>query len=360
MKAGQLYYKLLPFAAFLFGIWYFCLRILGNHLEYIPGDLGDARFINYLLEHGYQWMKGNIHHFWDAGFMYPFKNTVALSDSMLGTMPLYSAWRFLGFSPETSYQLWWICICTLNYWCGYFVFKKWFNRPDLAAALSWIFAFTIFNLGHLNYMQMIIRFMVPVVFYAAYKMVTTPSVKYFFIYCFGIIWQIYCVFYTGIYLFYFSLLFIFIFYAISKRWSDFLYYFKRENRWHTTAVIAFSIFTLLILVIPYIKISSIVGVVHFGDVKPNLPYFRSYLFPQESSVTWKFLVNLARPDAPAWWLHYMFPGAIPIAALVFAPLILLYNKIKKIDTPLILKSLITQEAPGGRGRILHFISMRQI
>jgi hypothetical protein len=202
------------------------------------------------------------------------------------------------------------------------------------------FAFTIFNLGHLNYMQMIIRFMVPVVFYAAYKMVTTPSVKYFFIYCFGIIWQIYCVFYTGIYLFYFSLLFIFIFYLISKRWSDFLYYFKRENRWHTTAVIAFSIFTLLILVIPYIKISSIVGVVHFGDVKPNLPYFRSYLFPQESSVTWKFLVNLARPDAPAWWLHYMFPGAIPIAALIFAPLILLYNKIKKIDTPLILKSLI--------------------
>lgn len=114
MKSYQLIYKLSPLIAFVFGIWYFCIRILGYQFEYMPGDLGDSRFINYLLEHGYQWLKGDVDSFWDAGFMYPFKNTIALSDNMLGTLPIYSIWRVLGFSQETTYQLWWISICSLN------------------------------------------------------------------------------------------------------------------------------------------------------------------------------------------------------------------------------------------------------
>ncbi|MFT5779405.1 MAG: hypothetical protein ACI837_002363, partial [Crocinitomicaceae bacterium] len=153
--------RVLPILVYLFGLWYFCLRILGPSFEFLPGDLGDSRFINYLLEHGYQWSAGNAPDFWSAGFMYPFENSVALSDNMLGTMPLYGFWRMFGISQETSYQLWWIVICSLNYWSAYYVMKRWFSRWDLAIIAAWIFAFTIFNLGQINYMQMVIRFMVP-------------------------------------------------------------------------------------------------------------------------------------------------------------------------------------------------------
>ena len=209
MKSYQLIYKLSPLVAFVFGIWYFCIRLLGYQLEYIPGDLGDSRFINYLLEHGYQWLKGDVDSFWDGGFMYPFKNAIALSDNMIGTLPIYSIWRVLGFSNETAYQLWWMSICSLNYWISYIVFKKWFSRADIAVVLAWIFAFTLFNLGQLNYMQMIIRFAVPLAFYAAYKLVNTPSLKYLTLYSFAIIFQFYCVIYTGFYLFYFFVAFYF-------------------------------------------------------------------------------------------------------------------------------------------------------
>jgi hypothetical protein len=340
MKINQIAYKTAPLIAFILGIWYFCMRILGYNLELVPGDLGDSRFINYLLEHGYRWLRGDDPSFWSAEFLYPFKNAIAMSDNMLGTMPIYSIWRFLGFSPESSYQLWWICICTLNYWCSFFVFKKWLNRSDIAIILAWIFAFTAFNIGQLNYMQMIIRFMVPVVFYAAYKMLETPSIKYLAIYFFGIVFQFYCVMYTGFYLMYFSFFFILIYYLTSKKWKELLFYLKKENLINTLIILVLSLFAMLFLMVPYLKMSSIVGMLHYGDVKSNIPYLSDFLFPDPSSITWKFLFNIARPNVPVWWLHFLFAGLIPFLAMVVSPIYLLYNRFKKIKTPLLLKSII--------------------
>jgi len=340
MKIKQIAYKTTPLIVFILGIWYFCIRILGYNFELIPGDLGDSRFINYLLEHGYRWINGDVPSFWDAEFMYPFKNVIAMSDNMLGTMPIYSLWRFLGFSPESSYQLWWVCICALNYWCSFFVFKKWFNRSDIAIILAYIFAFTAYNIGQLNYMQMIIRFMVPVAFYAAYRMLENPSVKYFSIYCFAIVFQFYSVMYTGFYLLYFSVIFILAYYITSKKWKELHFYFKRENRIHISIICVLSLSAMLVLMIPYLKMSRIVGMLSYGAVKSNLPYFSDFLFPQDSTITWKFLFDIARPNVPDWWLHFLFAGIIPFLAMVVSPLYLLYNRYKKIETPLLLKSII--------------------
>lgn len=340
VKINPIVSKIAPFIGFILGTWYFCVRILGYHFEFIPGDLGDSRFINYLLEHGHRWISGDVHDFWDAGFMYPFKNTMALSDSMIGTLPFYSAWRFFGFSPESSYQLWWICICALNYWCSYLVFKKWFNRSGVAVVLAWIFAFTIFNLGQLNYMQMIIRFMVPVVFYAAYRMVNTPSIKYLSIYCLGLVFQFFCVLYTGFYLFYFSALFILIYYLYSKKWKELLYYFRKAQLAYTSLVLVFSVSALAWLLLPYLEMSETVGLRLYNEVVINVPLWKSYLFPHEASDTWRFLFNTAKPGVTEWWLHYLFTGIIPFMIMVAAPFYLFYNSYKKIKTPLLIKTII--------------------
>ncbi|MBP7509492.1 MAG: hypothetical protein KA807_16895 [Prolixibacteraceae bacterium] len=330
----------IPIIAFLFGIWYFCIRLLGYNLEYIPGDLGDSRFINYLLEHGFKWISGDIKSFWDAGFMYPFKNTIALSDSMLGTLPFYSVWRLIGFSAETSYQLWWIIICTLNFWISYIVFNKWFKRYDIATILSWIFAFTIFNIGQLNYMQMIVRFMVPVVFYAAYRMMEKPSGKYLFIYASGIVYQFYCAMYTGFYLLYFSLLFIGLYLIITKKWNLIFDYFKKDRIFKTLLLLVLPFAALLWLFIPYLKMAGIVGMLYYVDVRHFLPFVNSYFFPHESSVTWNFLFENMKPDVELWWLQYLFPGMIPLSVLILSPFYLVYNRIKKRKTEAIIKTLI--------------------
>ncbi len=340
MKVNRLIHTAAPIIAFIIGIWYFCIRILGYQLEYIPGDLGDSRFINFLLEHGHRWITGDIHHFWDAGFMYPFKNTIALSDSMLGTLPIYSFWRILGFSPETSYQLWWIGICTLNYWISYAVFKKWFGRWDVAMILAWIFAFSIFNLGQLNYMQMIIRFIVPVAFYAAYKLVNTPSIKYLFIYCFSLVFQFYCVAYTGFYLMYFSLLFMAINYLILKNWTILFYYLKKKQIAYTALIVIVSLIAMLWLLMPYQVMSKMVGLRLYNEVIVNLPVWKSFLFPPEASIPWGSLSDIFKPNVQDWWLHIMFPGILLILVIVVSPIYLLYNRSKKIKTPLLLRALI--------------------
>jgi hypothetical protein len=344
MKFNLILYRTTPFLVFFLGIWYFCIRILGYGLELVPGDLGDARFINYLLEHGYHWLKGDVSSFWNAEFLYPFKNTIAMSDNMLGTMPIYAAFRFFGCCPETSYQLWWISICALNYWFAYIIFNKWFHRSDIAIVLAWIFSFTTFNIGQLNYMQMIIRFMVPVVFYAAYRMMEKPSVKYLALYCLGIVVQFYCVMYTGFYLFYFSLFFLLSYYLISKKWKDLLFYFNKKNLFISLGIFGLTLVAMLILMVPYLKMSKVVGMLGYGSVKANIPYLSDYFFPHMSSITWKFLIDPARPNVADWWLHWLFPGMIPTLALFISPFLLLYNKYHKIQTPLIIKSLIVTAA----------------
>lgn len=329
-----------PFLAFALGTWYFCLRILGYDLAYIPGDLGDSRFINYLLEHCYRWFSGDLESFWDGGFLYPFGNTLALSDTMLGTAPLYALWRFLGFSPETAYQLWWIGINALNYWVSYWIFKKWLQRADIAVVLAFIFSFTLFNLGQLNFMQMIIRFLVPVVFYAAYKMVTSPALKYLLVYALGIVFQFYCIIYTGFYLLYFSIFFILILYLAGRQWKAPLFYVQKKNLLRTGAIVVVAVAGMLWLFLPYLEMSKMTGMLRYNDVKANLPYPTSYIFPHLSSLTWRFLFDLGRPNVPDWWLQHLFIGIVPFTVLVVSPFYLLVATLKKIKIPTVVKALI--------------------
>ena len=327
--------KIIPVLIFFFGIWYFCLRILGTGLEFIPGDFGDSRFINFLLEHGHQWMHGNAGDFWNANFMHPFPNVIAISDNMLGTMPIYSLWRSLGFSYETSYQLWWIVICSLNFWSAFFVVNKWFKRWDFAILAAWIFAFTIFNFGQFSYMQMMIRFLVPIVFYAGTKMVDTSKLKYLAYFSFGIVIQFYSVIYTGFFLLYFSVFFIIVYAIFKKKYFFFIPYFKKDTILKSLLIIGLSLIAMLWLIKPYMHISEILGFRSYQEIEGLLPTWKTFLFPADAS-SWTVLYKNFQPDSPYWWLHHNFMGLIPFLCLITIPYFWIYWKIKKKEiSPLI-------------------------
>ena len=321
--------KGLPVVVFLLGLWYFCFRIMGFGMEYVPGDMGDSRFINYLLEHGYQWATGNADSFWNAGFMFPYTDSIAFSDNMLGTMPFYAMWRVFGANQETSYQLWWVVICSLNYWSAYYVIKRWFKRWDLAIIAAWIFAFTIFNLGQLNYMQMMIRFMVPIVIYSGIRLVDTSSWKYFAIFSLGIVYQFYGVIYTGFFLMYFSGLLIVVYAIIQKKYWFFVPLFKRNQLLFTGITAIVSIALLAWLMLPYYEMSKIIGLRSYDEVKWYVPVIMSYFFAHESSYAWHILNENCRPDVAIWWIQYTFPGMIPLLGLFLIPFLWIYWKIRR-------------------------------
>ncbi len=240
--------------------------------------------------------------------MIPFQHTIALSDSMLGTQFFYTPWRWLGFTPETSYQLWWITICTLNFWFSYWAFHKTFKNPLLACILAWIFTFSIFNLGQLNYMQMIIRFPIPVAFYAAYRIAQSVSIKYLVVYCLMLIWQFYAVPYTGFYLFYFSILFLVLYFYFSKSFkTTLLAYFNKSNRIQVASIVLVTGLILAALFVPYFAMSKIVGLRLYSEILPNVPKLQTYILPHEASQPWNFLFEHAKTHHEKWWEMYLFP-----------------------------------------------------
>ncbi|MBK9318841.1 MAG: hypothetical protein IPM91_08500 [Bacteroidetes bacterium] len=81
--------ELLPIVLLFAGLLLFPVSMMNRDFSRIPGDKGDARFNNYILEHGYKYAKGEVPDYWDAPFLYPHRNTIALSDNLLGTLPVY-------------------------------------------------------------------------------------------------------------------------------------------------------------------------------------------------------------------------------------------------------------------------------
>lgn len=317
-----------PLLLFLGGISFFCLRITGFDLAYLPGDTGDPRFINFQLEHGYQWLFGNADAYWNAGFMYPFENNIAFSDNMLGTMPIYSIFRIFSASPETSFQLWWITVCSLNFWSAYFVLKKWLDRRDLAVVGALIFAFSIFNQGQILYVQMSARFMIPIVIYAGIQLVKTRQLKYVAIYGLGIVYQIYCAMYTGIFLMYFSLGIIVLYALFTRQYLFFIDFFKRDKILKTFGLVAVAGLALYWIMMPYLKMAMFAGVPLYPEVVPFLPTFSSFFHSHDSGwLLGSQAVSFRSLDS--YWLHYNFPGFLLILTFIATPVILFLHWFKK-------------------------------
>jgi hypothetical protein len=130
-------------------------------LRRVQTDLGDTRFNNYILEHGYRWLIGAPLHadFWSPPFCYPARNVAAYSDLMLSVAPIYAAIRALGYPPDTSFQAWMIAISALNYVAAYHLLRRrfWLGTPA-ACAGAFLFAFGAPRINQVGHQQLLPHF----------------------------------------------------------------------------------------------------------------------------------------------------------------------------------------------------------
>ena len=112
--------------------------MLLSGLARVPGDLGDARLINYLLEHGWRWLLRRPPHrdFWSPPVFYPAANTAAYSDLLLSAGPFYWCWRAAGLPADTAFQLWMLTASGINYLVMYGFLARVPQLRSLAAALG--------------------------------------------------------------------------------------------------------------------------------------------------------------------------------------------------------------------------------
>ncbi len=120
----------------------------------------DSRLNNYILEHSFQFIVNPNYtkDFWSAPFFYPIQNTIALTENLRGTSPIY--WLFRVFnSPETSFQLWTIAVTILSFFSLVFLLRRLRVNPILAALGGFVFAFGMIRIGQINHEQLLTQFL---------------------------------------------------------------------------------------------------------------------------------------------------------------------------------------------------------
>jgi hypothetical protein len=357
-------------AVLLGGLYLLPLRAMGPRLTDIPGDLGDGRFNNYVLEHGWLVLTGCQPRFWDAPFFYPDLGVIAWSDCHLGTLPFYAAFRAAGCDRETAYQAWFLALCVLNYLAAAWVLRRVGASWPGAAAGAFVFAFCMpvaFQIGH---PQLYPRFLVPLALYFAYRVCAGDGLRCWVGLGVSIVWQMYATLYNGYFLL--LLLAFFVPACVLLRWRAALREWVARHGWwppiSQACLLALAFYALpvqrrLALALAALALADVcrywrgplwagvcgggwrpflaraaLGTLCVAAVLPlMLPYLQasrdrrrlveevmnltpriqSWLSAPETSLLWPGLIRNAS-QVPNAHEQYLFPGAVPTAALLAA------------------------------------------
>jgi hypothetical protein len=287
-------------------------------LQFLPGDLYDARLNIYFLEHGYKWVSGQTPHFWDAPFFYPVRHVLTYSDNLVGSLIFYAPWRWLGLDRETSFQIWALIGFLLNFAAAAYVLKKLAYRWGSVLAGAYVYAFSQVALTHLWHIQLHYRFAIPLAWYFLARFLERFS-WLDLLRCAGFfVWQFYCSPYEG----YFLALFLAAFTAVTAiREPVFTRYVQtttaRSALGQAGAVLA-GVFALMPMLLPYWQGS------HDADLIAGLRQETVNMLPRPVSYILSYTGNIetgtlyATVDLPLKHEHIMFVGLIPWVCVILS------------------------------------------
>ncbi len=280
-------------------------------LRAIPGDLFDARFNSVILEHLYQWVRGEVPKLWSPAFFYPFENVLAFSDNHFGSGWTYIFFRFVGLQREYAYLGWFIVGNLLNFWVSFYVFKR-LGFSVLAAGVgAFVFTFALPALPKEAHAQLTYRFAVPLAFFAMYQFLQSKNIFIFIKVVFWLLIQFLCSIYLGVFLVYLLGTMTLAWILIEK---DFAFKSWRKGFTYskTTIGIALILFfilsgAILSLLYQYQIVSTHYGFSRsLGEIKSMIPTVSSYFIADGSFLTkW---IGQSLTQVPMRHEHQMFFG----------------------------------------------------
>lgn len=226
----------------------------------VPGDLADARLVNCILEHVYQWMCSYTALFSPSQF-YPVQNTLVYSDNCFGTALLYAAFRIAGASVETAFQGWFLVIIAANTGALLYLFRRLDIHPLIAAPLAFLGTSSsalVFKSGHPQTIPFF-AFVIALSFLLNFRRNGDAKSLGWAILWFG--YQHACYFYYG----YFALLifgtFFVVFLLLSVRqewWTEVSASIRRHWAWLVTSILL-TTGLLIVLYYPYMRFAADAG-----------------------------------------------------------------------------------------------------
>ncbi len=326
------FFKYWPYVlCLLLGLFFITGNILGLRLEFLPGDFIDGRFNNYILEHGYSYLSGNLSSFWNAPFLYPEKEVITLSDNLLGTVPIYGIYRLFGVPYDTSFQLWTITITVLNFISCAVLLQYLFKNHYASALGAFVFAFSMALQSQVGHAQTFPRFAIPLSILVLLIFFTKQRPIYFFIALLLWVYQMYCGIYLGLML----VILIVIMMLVNYISNSGIYHKLIKNKiWLSQIISAFviNVLVLLPLMLPYLERAKQGGLHNYESVRDSLVTPLSFFFSWNGSYFWDFL-NGTCINYPAYWDHEIFAGGITTLAIIvlFGRALYLKFFIKNVD-----------------------------
>lgn len=311
----------------LLGVWMTVVVPLGPHLANIPGDLGDSRLNNYLLEHFFRWVSGLDKSFWDAPIYFPFPNTTAFSDNFLGSGFFYSIFRWLGLDRESAFQGWYIWGFCLNYAAAALVLTRFGFKQIAVAAGAYFFTFGLPVFAQEGHVQLLYRFAIPLACFCIYQLFESPKLSTIAWMLFWTVWQFYLSIYTGLFGFFLLVsLAIFIPFfppdqtilGLLKFWPEQIKMaWDRSPKRERVFTITFTLILFIALASlfwPYYQVTKLFGFVRkWDEILSMLPMWRSYLIADRSEI-WGPVSKLF-PDFVMRHEHNLFIGVSAILIL---------------------------------------------
>lgn len=320
----------IPLIVLFVGLHFSLLNSLGWNLEYFPGDAGDARFNNYILEHGTRYLAGSQPEFWNAPFLHPEKSIIGYSDNLLGTMPFYALFRGFGADRETAFQLWTVVLAVLNFICA-FAFLKWLTKNWYAAAIgAYIFAFSLALQSQMAHAQMFPRFFIPLAIWGALLFYEHLNPRYLFFTLIAVVGQ----FYAGIYLgFMLSVpIIVILLITVILKFKQLKTIVSIDHWWlKSLGAIGIPAILLWFLMRPYLAVSGKFNDLAYHNIQSSIPTIKSYFFPVYGS-NWTVFEGLAS-DYPEFWDHQIFVGGIAVVSMIVLFAVVLFRVMRrsKID-----------------------------
>lgn len=326
----------------LIGIGFITLfaHMFADGFAYVPGDFGDSRLINLLLEHNYRlffqlneqsfWSSfGNS--FWSPTWMFfPLPDSLAMSDVMTGASWLYAIFRWFSFDYQTSFQLWILSCAALNFVTAAWLFRTVGLSMIATLAGAWIYGFAMPRAGFLTHPQLIAGFYSPLAFLMLWKYSRSnrpcDEVLYLALFSTFFALQIWTSVYLGWFLGFFvgvgsMVLFL-------RKSSRPLLLNKIRRSWKPILI---AVFLLAILIGPLalklLETGRKYGHRGWMDVTMYLPEFYLFLLPHENSLLYHWLFEITPRSVKYLYEKLTFSGFV----VFLSPFILLRIYRKKAD-----------------------------
>jgi hypothetical protein len=147
----------------------FFRETLASGAALLPGELGDTRFNNALLEHWVRW-PGSSWSWHSPPFFFPESRVLSYSDALFLFVPFYAVARMLGASPYYALASTAAVLLVFGYASAIWLFRRVLGLPAwLSIFGAALFAFAGFRTLHYGHIQMLAALFLPALLGAALR-----------------------------------------------------------------------------------------------------------------------------------------------------------------------------------------------